>query len=116
MANFPKLLSGTCFQYPVRTEELCPVEVIEMVGGEQQRFAAQPRRRVMRLKLSQLSEGELAQLRDFVLETRIDEMPFSIDDPVTGATLTGCRLAAADVVLDANEGGAVELSIEGGAA
>jgi hypothetical protein len=91
MADFPLLASGAICQYPLETEITYRSQTFEFLDGTSQRFRlARPRRR-WRLRLSLLTDAELAALQDFVLHVRGSSNAFTFRDPKQGVAHPNCR-------------------------
>lgn len=99
MANFPLLSTGVIAQYPTPITSGQSAEVIRFLDGSDQRFLNQGRMfRQWQIRLDLLNENEIQQLEAFFLAQLGDYSSFTFPDPLSGASVPNCRLAAPAIV------------------
>ncbi len=93
MAHFPILKTGAVAQHPVLTAKRFRTEVLSFLDGSEQRYPQQERALLSwTLTYTDLDEGEMQTLRNFVTEQATTNTPFTFTDPGTGVTYPSCRL------------------------
>jgi uncharacterized protein (TIGR02217 family) len=91
MAAFPELQSGAVAQYPLEHSSEYKTRVLSFVDGSEQRF--RQRRAVQRrwlVRLTLLSEGEIATLLTFFTDRKGSYGTFSFRDPWDGRLYENC--------------------------
>lgn len=92
---FPALSSGAVVQYPASVITGQTVQVVRFLDGSDLRYLQQGRTfRSWQIKLSSLTEAEIAQIEAFFVGLQGDYSTFSFPDPFSGAVVEDCRLAA----------------------
>lgn len=92
MAQFPKLKTGAVAQYPSSKAHLFSTEVRRFVDGSEQRYRDfRGTRKRWILLLSQLDETELGEVVQFFGEQQGRLGSFDLEDPWTGAIVSGCH-------------------------
>ena len=92
MSVFPTLRSGAIAQYPVVREFRFSTEVRRYLDNSEQRYRDVPAfRKRWIIDLSNLDEGEAAQLAEFFLEQQGGFGAFDFEDPWTGTVVANCR-------------------------
>jgi uncharacterized protein (TIGR02217 family) len=92
MISFPKLKTGAISQYPSTRETSFTTRVQRYLDlGEQRHRDYAGARRRWRIKLSLLTDTELAQLVNFFAAHKGRLTSFDFEDPWSGATISGCR-------------------------
>ena len=97
MITFPILKSGAVAQYPAKRTLTASTWIGRFVDGSEQRFrneATVLRRWVVRLTL--LSEAEVAAIREFVDDANGRFGSFSFTDPWDGVVYADCSLESDD--------------------
>jgi len=92
MSQFPKLRTGAVAQYPSTREYRFASEVVRFLDNGEQRYreAAAPRRRWV-IRLTQLDEGEMAELANFFHAQQGRLGRFDFEDPWTKTVTSDCR-------------------------
>lgn len=92
MDRFPKLRTGAAAQYPSAREHRFANEVVRFLDNTEQRYrdAAAARRRWV-IRLTQLDEGEMAELANFFHKQQGRLGRFEFEDPWTGTIISDCR-------------------------
>ncbi|MBV8812522.1 MAG: hypothetical protein JO033_27945 [Acidobacteriaceae bacterium] len=93
MPTFPLLSSGAVAQYslPVLTGQA--VQTIRFLDGADQRYLIQGRTfRQWEIRLTLLTDSEIAQLQTFFTEQQGDYTKFDFPDPLSGQMIPNCRL------------------------
>lgn len=93
MASFPLLSTGAVAQYPISKGVSYDVDTVYFLDGSTQRCLARGKRlRRWSVNLSQLSEGELANVEQFFDEVQGNAQLFLFTDPLTNEPVANCRL------------------------
>ncbi len=101
MANFPILSSGAVTQYPIGLTSGQGARVIRFLDGSDQRYSTQPRAlRQWQIRVNLLNESEIQQIEAFFNDVQGDYSPFTFPDPISGANVANCRLAAPGLVTE----------------
>jgi hypothetical protein len=98
MLNFPTLKTGSVVQYPFHVSESFGNEVLQFLGGDEQRYrttAGALRRWVIKLDL--LDEAEMRAIDAFFAAVSASFATFSFTDPATGTAHPNCYVAADDL-------------------
>jgi len=99
MAAFPILSSGAVTQYPTGLTSGQGSRVIRFLDGSDQRYLMQARAlRQWQIRLDLLNETEIQQVEAFFTDVQGDYSPFTFPDPISGADVPSCRLAAPALV------------------
>lgn len=92
---FPALSSGAVVQYPASVIAGQNVQVVRFLDGSDQRYLQQGRIfRSWQIRLSLLTETEIAAIEAFFVAQQGDYLPFSFPDPFSGTAIANCRLAS----------------------
>lgn len=93
MSDFPTLKTGAVIQYPADKDTRFSTEVIQFVDGSEQRFRdfGTVLRRWM-IRYDQLTDTEMASLRNFFRSQRGAAGTFSFTDPWDGIEYVNCSL------------------------
>ena len=114
MATFPLLDSGAVIQYPATRTSEASTEIIQFVDGSEQRFRnySSPYHS-WAIRLFALDEGEIQQLRNFIVETNGGSGTFSFTDPWDSNVYPSCSLQGNDFLdsLSGPFGGGVTLTV-----
>jgi phage-related protein len=95
MAIFPKLKTNAITQYPVARREQFQNQTVRFVDGSEQRYRDSAGARLeWDIQLSQLDEGELAEMEEFFLASQGAFGIFSFTDPWDGHNYDNCSVAA----------------------
>lgn len=91
MSDFPRLKTNAIAQYPSRTGSSYRTGILRFIDGKEQRFRkmGEPRREWV-LRLDQLDETEVHNLRRFFEAQRGSYGTFRFTDPWTGIEHEGC--------------------------
>ena len=97
MATFPLLRTGAVIQYPATRTVKVSTEIIQFVDGSEQRFRnySTPYHSWM-IPLAVLDEGEIQQLRNFIVQTNGGAGTFSFTDPWDAIVYPSCSLQGND--------------------
>ena len=100
--TFPTLKTAAVAQYPARRTVRFQNQVLRFVDGTEQRYrdCAGPLHR-WEIRLTQLDEGEMAALAEFLEECQGAFASFTFTDPWDGTVYPDCSLAADDLTLNA---------------
>ena len=95
MPAFPKLQTGAVAQYPSWKSVQAPVKVLRYVDGSEQRFRS-TRRPVRRwvIRLSEVSDSELAAVQQFFANQQGRTGSFEFTDPWDGTVYADCSFDA----------------------
>lgn len=114
MAAFPVLSTGAVAQYPSSCAVQASVCVLRFIDGREQRFRytkGTARRWVIRL--SQVSDAELAAIEAFFAERQGRAGSFEFTDPWDGSVYSDCSFEHDEIeaLIAGEDRGSVELSI-----
>jgi phage-related protein len=100
MAAFPKLKTTAIAQYPLARRVQYQNQTVRFVDGSEQRYrdSAGPRLR-WDIQLSELDDGELAAIEEFLLASQGAFGSFSFTDPWDGQVYDNCSVAADELTL-----------------
>ena len=114
MAAFPLLSTGAVAQYPSSRVVEAPVRVLRFLDGREQRFPGTrgPGRRWV-VRLSCVSDSEMAAVEEFFAARQGRAGSFSFTDPWDGVVYPDCRFEEDElcVVLTGEDRGAVTVVI-----
>ncbi len=99
MSDFPTLSTGAVMQYPAGRDTRFATQVIRFVDGSEQRFrdfGSSLRRWV--IQLDQLTETEMASMRNFFRAQRGAAGTFSFTDPWDSTEYTDCSLERDEMI------------------
>ena len=95
MATFPKLNTGVVAQYPLSRRTAFQNQTLTFVDGKRQRYRdAGAARLRWDIALTELDEGELAEIEEFFLANQGAFGSFAFTDPVDGTAYDDCSLQA----------------------
>lgn len=111
---FPRLKTGVLLQYGSREGIRHPTRVLRFMDGSEQRYrvAGNASKRWV-LRYSQLDEGELSALDEFLRSVQGTAQEFSFEDAESGILYDRCRLGTEHLRLSltGEHGGEAELEI-----
>lgn len=95
MASFPVLKTGAVIQYPAQRTPQFSTQAYRFLDGSEQRFPGFPGAlQQWTIRLDLLDEGEMENLREFLLSQEGRAGKFSFTDPWTGTVYPSCSLGA----------------------
>lgn len=98
MLTFPTLKTGSVVQYPISASESFSTEVLEFMGGDEQRYLATAGAlRSWNIQLSQLDEAESQSLEAFFVAASGSFDTFTFTDPVSGTAYPNCFISHGDL-------------------
>jgi hypothetical protein len=101
MLTFPILKTGAVAQYPMILSEAFGNEVLQFVGGDEQRFRSSPGSlRSWTIQLELLDETELAQVDAFFAAASGSFGVFDFPDPVSGTVISNCFVQSDNLTED----------------
>ena len=101
MSDFPTLNTGAVMQYPAGRDTRFSTQVIRFVDGSEQRFrnfGASLRRWI--IQLDQLTDSEMASMRNFFRSQRGAAGTFSFTDPWDSTEYANCSLEGDEMIED----------------
>jgi Conserved hypothetical protein 2217 (DUF2460) len=98
MLTFPTLKTGSVVQYPFAVSESFGTDVLEFLGGDEQRYLTTPGAlRKWNIQLNLLDEAELRSVEEFFVATAGSFETFSFTDPASGISHPNCFIAGDDL-------------------
>lgn len=111
---FPKLKTGVLLQYGSSEGRRHATRVLRFIDGSEQRYRVNGNgRKRWVLRYSQLDEGELSALDDFLRSAQGTAQEFGFEDPDSGMLHGRCRLGTEHMRLSltGEHGGEAEIEI-----
>jgi hypothetical protein len=94
MLTFPTLKTGSVTQYPATASQSFSTEVLQFMGGDEQRYLTSPGPLLSwSIQLTNLDDAELHALESFFLGAAGRYKTFSFTDPSTGTAHPNCSVA-----------------------
>lgn len=104
MPTFPSLKTSAVAQYPLRHERVFATQVFRFVDlGEQRARDRSGQLRRWRIELSKLDSREIWELTRFFVDMRGSRDRFEFPDPVSGTTVSDCRLLEDEMTIDQSD-------------
>ena len=101
MSDFPTLNTGAVMQYPAARDTRFSTQIVRFVDGSEQRFrdfGVSLRRWI--IQLDQLTETEMASMRNFFRAQRGAAGTFSFTDPWDSTQHADCSLEGDEMIED----------------
>lgn len=99
MANFPTLNSGAVAQYPLLLGASQNTALIRFLDGSDQRFLTAGKQfRSWEIRLSMLTDSEMAQIESFFTSQQGQYSPFTFPDPISTTLVPNCVIGSSELV------------------
>jgi Conserved hypothetical protein 2217 (DUF2460) len=98
MLTFPTLKTGSAAQYPLKVAETFSNEVLQFMGGDEQRYRISAGMlRSWTIQLDLLDERELSDIEDFFVAASGSATSFAFTDPADGVVYSNCYIESDDL-------------------
>jgi hypothetical protein len=98
MLTFPTLKTGAAVQYPFKVAETFSNEVLQFMGGDEQRYRISPGMlRSWTVQLDLLDERELSSIEEFFADASGSATSFAFADPADGVVYSNCFIESDDL-------------------